>query len=607
MKTFTQITSKLFVLLAAIAFLGFTSCDPEVEEITPEIKVVNDVKEILFTPEETMNQEIAFTSNVDWELVYEAEWLTINPMSGEAGDITIEIENPAEAEENRSVEVVIRSLDSKASVEFTVRQIAPTKPESIVVQADQRKILAEQKLQLSVVVLPEGAKLEGTPTWKSSESTIISVDDQGMVTGVAEGEATITATLGNFEAQFPMAVTEHFTTDGNNRTYTFADLARLPTSGIISEGSGAYAFSGMLELAATDVLTIGDAKSVTFADGAEWEIRGAVEFKASAVGDFVLDKVDTEAEPEPIYFTETGTGTFTSIHFDGVPLKHFSDAPLTVTKSKFTGVTSRDACVSLGGTVLATIEENEFIQNAYPALQGAGNRTSPLSFKNNILTNNSNGESTRNRPQVNAIVAGDGLVEIIGNIIEGPGEVTMNGGIAVANLLGLSGTNKVIIEGNKITKCRYGITLNGVMDARIIGNTLIDNDFESNPMNGGSGISLYNSNGGLKAYVSNNHIEGHLWGITNIGSVEKGAGPDLNLGNNSDAEGIEDNPGGNVFINNGNSGKLYDLYNNSPLTVYAQGNTWGVEEQTEALIEGVIVHKVDDDTLGEVIFMPAAK
>ena len=181
----------------------------------------------------------------------------------------------------------------------------------------------------------------------------------------------------------------------------------------------------------------------------------------------------------------------------------------------------------------------------------------------------------------------------------------MNGGIAVANMMGISGTNKVLIEGNDVRGCRYGITTNGTMDVRIIDNILVDNKYESNAMNGGSGVSIYNSNGGQKVYMSGNHIEGHLWGITNIGNVSDGTGPELNLGNLT--EGDDYNPGGNVFINNGNGGVLYDLYNNSPLTVYAQGNTWNVEVQDEESIEKVIFHKKDNASLGEVIFMPPAE
>ena len=59
-------------------------------------------------------------------------------------------------------------------------------------------------------------------------------------------------------------------------------------------------------------------------------------------------------------------------------------------------------------------------------------------------------------------------------------------------------------------------------------------------------------------------------------------------------------------MNNGNNGELYDLYNNSANTVYAQGNRWNVSEQTQEQIETVIYHKHDNSSLGEVIYWPAA-
>ena len=58
-------------------------------------------------------------------------------------------------------------------------------------------------------------------------------------------------------------------------------------------------------------------------------------------------------------------------------------------------------------------------------------------------------------------------------------------------------------------------------------------------------------------------------------------------------------------MNNGFDGALYDLFNNGTATVYAQGNTWNVIEQTEENIEEVVYHQVDDPSKGLVIFMPA--
>jgi hypothetical protein len=117
-------------------------------------------------------------------------------------------------------------------------------------------------------------------------------------------------------------------------------------------------------------------------------------------------------------------------------------------------------------------------------------------------------------------------------------------------------------------------------------------------MNGGSGISFYDPYLKTQAVISGNHIEGSLWGVTVIGCK------DVSLGQPENTD--IDSPGGNVFKNNGNGGQLYDLYNNSTLTIYAQNNTWNVTEQTQEQIETVIFHKTDDASLGEVIYWPAA-
>ena len=143
------------------------------------------------------------------------------------------------------------------------------------------------------------------------------------------------------------------------------------------------------------------------------------------------------------------------------------------------------------------------------------------------------------------------------------------------------------------------------MYVEYIKNTIKNNRYDPNPMTGGSGISISSQANGQVAKLTGNFISGHLWGVTIIGNIEKGTGPDVNLGNLS--EGKEYNPGLNEFKDNGNGGKLYDLYNNSAKDVYAQGNKWNVAVQDEMSIEDVITHKKDDSNLGEVFFIPAGK
>ena len=140
------------------------------------------------------------------------------------------------------------------------------------------------------------------------------------------------------------------------------------------------------------------------------------------------------------------------------------------------------------------------------------------------------------------------------------------------------------------------------MDVIIKNNNIVNNKFESNPNNGGSGISLYDPYMMQTAMITGNRIERSLWGITIIGCGE------VNIGKTQVKLSAEDyNPGNNVFLDNGNNGILYDLYNNSANTVYAQGNIWNVAMQDSVSIENVIFHKNDLASLGEVIFMPAGE
>ena len=218
-------------------------------------------------------------------------------------------------------------------------------------------------------------------------------------------------------------------------------------------------------------------------------------------------------------------------------------------------------------------------------------------IRNNEFDKNST--QKRNRPQVNMSVGGNHKVIIENNSVIGIGEVTLAGGIAVSNLLGGASNEIVEIRNNHVENNRYGITATGGMEVLIENNYLLNNNFESNPMQGGSGINITDANGNAVAMITGNHIEGHFWGVSIIG------GKDINLGKIVDAKEGESNPGNNVFINNGCNGQLYDLYNNSANTVYAQGNTWNVEVQDAEHIEQVVFHHNDDPSLGEVIFIPA--
>ena len=164
------------------------------------------------------------------------------------------------------------------------------------------------------------------------------------------------------------------------------------------------------------------------------------------------------------------------------------------------------------------------------------------------------------------------------------------GGIAVSTLIG--GGCFVIVEDNFIENNRYGYAAIGSnIHSKIFNNHLIDNNIQGVPNLGGSGL---NFNGGATntAIVSGNIISGNLWGVT----IQGQAMP--NLGDvNSPAS-----PGGNHLFDNGNTGQLYALYNNTPQNQMAQNNYWGFTSIDS--VEMVIFHQPDDPSLGFVNYIP---
>ena len=197
-------------------------------------------------------------------------------------------------------------------------------------------------------------------------------------------------------------------------------------------------------------------------------------------------------------------------------------------------------------------------------------------FADNVTAN-------ANQPQINLGPGAADTIRIENCTIEGGGH-DMSGGISIADLMG-TGDTKILLKDNIIKNNRYGYNQQGNrLSSLIIGNQFMDNNLETNPNNGGSGISVYGMDANNKAKLRNNLISGNLWGITTIYYH------DVDMG-------TEDDWGHNVLFGNGNGGAEYAIYNNGYSDVYAIGNYWGYNEEEQ--IESVIWHSV-----GEVIWRP---
>lgn len=194
-----------------------------------------------------------------------------------------------------------------------------------------------------------------------------------------------------------------------------------------------------------------------------------------------------------------------------------------------------------------------------------------------------NVQSKENRPQLNLGPGGNDTIRIIDSRVVGLYPPV--GAISIADLMQV-GATKVLLKGNFIADNRYGYNQQGyTIDALIVDNEIVCNQIEENPMNGGSGISIYGASPECKATLRHNLIKSNIWGITVISQAVVDMGTADDYGYNM------------IFDNHNNSSgtdQEYALYVNGLNDVTAIGNYWGGD--TEAFAESVIYHRPD---LGE--------
>ncbi len=395
-------------------------------------------------------------------------------------------------------------------------------------------------------------------------------------------------------------------TAGDGTTYNLEKLSAMENTGVekwVDDDNGEVTYMLLANdtIAAGDRFVMDDGVIVMFDDEVTLVIEGEADFQLEK-GSTFDSAFDDAGYVSPVGIkigNEVSQTVVENCHFNFVGLRCTSSKGMKVRHSAFynNNTAIGQAALTLGSsTAPFTIEDCTFAYNRKAAIAGAANFYNPLHIRN--CTFIANGQANGNTPQLNLTVADSVVIE--GCAIEGDTTLTMVGGIGVSNFSAVGGS-KVVVRNCHIRNNRYGIGTVGPVNVVIENNTMTNNHYETNAMNGGSGISLYDPYMQTVARICGNHIEGSLWGITVIGCN------DVNIGRTDvDQDDEHYNPGLNTFVNNGNGGQLYDLYNNSTITVYAQGNRWNVSEQTEEMIESVVFHQNDDSKLGKVIFMPAA-
>jgi parallel beta-helix repeat protein len=383
--------------------------------------------------------------------------------------------------------------------------------------------------------------------------------------------------------------TAQYTTPDTGVTWNLDDLATESPETLTVSGS-TYTLLQNLIIAENDALSIDQTATLEIEDDVRITVFGAFSVTAE---DVLITAVDQNLPYEGFRFEE-----FSEINIQNATIEY--GGGLQVLTEDFTlnncilqhnvSGTATGATVTMSRGV-PVITNNSFLFNANPAMSSGANQSVSAYIFNNYIEGNN--QTNNNRPQINmGATRSTDTLKIIQNTIVGDRDLDQAGGIAVANLVG--GTLLAIIEENVIIDNRYGITLMGPNSYGLIRNNIIENnDTQGNPNLGGSGINLNAPTGGMEVDLIGNQIRGNLWGITIQGAVAANLGDD------------EDNPGGNIFSENGNNDTTFALYNNGLNTISAKHNCWVEDgEGTLEEAEDVIFHMVDDPDLGEVIFDP---
>ena len=379
------------------------------------------------------------------------------------------------------------------------------------------------------------------------------------------------------------AINAQWVSPGNGTTYTLPDLVNV-TEGAVTASANGFLINSDITISTNDVLLIDNQVSRIDVATVLITINGSMVCTNTArVGVYGLNETNhfgmrfedaIGCEIKKMYFSDGGGIKVidSEVTFDDVRFLYFV----------------REYCNAVIDVFNCdpVIVNCHFQDNKGAAISSPANGQSSPQILNNYFDAN---VKDYNVPQINLGPGGADTIRIVGNQIEDQYTNFHTGGISVGDLMGI-GSTKVLVKNNSVRDGRYGYNQQGAnISSLIIGNQFINNYNETNPMNGGSGISIYGTTENCRAILRNNVIIGNLWGIT---VINKGY---VNMGTPREW-------GYNEIHDNRNSGAIYDLYNNTANDITAVGNDWGTTD--EDVIESHIVHQPDDPNLGLVNYIP---
>jgi hypothetical protein len=380
----------------------------------------------------------------------------------------------------------------------------------------------------------------------------------------------------------------NYSTPGTGVSWSLTDLVSN-SGGVVTFSGGEYFLNDTLVISQSDTVKITTNGTFRFAGLTYIDVFGVM--KVTPPDSFKITAIDTNQKFYGLKFNEFSDPSLLSkvIMEYGNSIR-LLDCDMTIDNCILRYNTQSSSFAS--GTISlfrsnAIISNNTIFRNRRSAIQSGANIASAPIIENNLIYDNN--IDNANVPQINFGQTGTDTIIIRNNVIRG-GTFTATGGIAFLAI----GTALVKITDNVITNNRFGLAfLSGGISGIVSGNRLDSNNIDGNPNTGGSGINFAGTSTNT-VIISNNTIRYNLWGITIQGTAKP------NIGNLDNTTTVDD--GGNHIHDNGNTGQIYDLYNNTPDSIKAENNYWGTGNIDT--VEAHIFHKPDNASLGFVDYLP---
>jgi len=385
-----------------------------------------------------------------------------------------------------------------------------------------------------------------------------------------------------------------YVSPNNGRNWTLDSLVANSGGAVTYSGGIYYFIEDSITISKSDTLKILTNATVKFPSLGYLYIKGTL--LINPVDSVKFTAADTTLYYKGITLDSAYASSINKLIFEYANCINILDCSPTIDYCKFRNNVYYATGMKRGTISLfrsnCIISHSTFSRCVNAAIVGGANiANSPVITYNLFYDNNT---ANYNTPQINLGSGGASPVIIRNNTFLRSS--TNSGAIA---FLPTGGIPSLIIENNVIKNNRFGIALlAGGINAYINNNVIDSCNIQGSPSLGGSGLNFAGAWTTSSVICTRNTIRWNLWGIT----IQNSAKPNLGNLTSSDTTDI----GMNIIYGNGNSGKIFDLYNNTLYTatdtIKAENNYWGTSNLDT--IESHIMHNTDTLTLGFVDYLP---